>query len=525
MKIHYLHIKNYKQFSDLELVLTYPKGHPKAGEPLDKICIIGQSGTGKTNLLDIIKKSTIDFSKQAKNDYLPFSTFIGKNTDNRYILTKFRTQKKFNAETLFTNDTSKITFEIKSKKIKKDGMLENEKNYFVSTVRNTNLDKDRFEDKFEFDESKLNTSDKRLYDKLISAKAELVLESINEEKPNAYQAVIRAANRGTLSGMFEDAKKTSSEKKREINSAIEDIEEKYTSVSKSLKQLQRNNFLDKYIVNINDEVDSLWIVMKEKIDNYQDELNKYIIVLSNKLVSDDNYEKKNYKDDLEIWEQENENLLEKIAEDINSILKRFNLELTKIDENQQNYNGLTIKDLSNNTIIEYDDLSTGTKNLLSTFIPLKTYAPKDSIILIDEPEMSFYPDIQRELTDLYMRVGINNQLVMATHSPLIASSFEPWEVVELKFDKDHQICREKYYDGEDHVDNYTIDPRMLTWTSILTDVFDLREDSNFTEREKGLMSYASLKTEIKDMEDKNSKDAKEKIKRFKKLSQLLGLQN
>jgi len=66
VKVSYLHIRNYKQFSNLELDLTYPKGHSKAGMPLEKICIIGQSGTGKTNLLDIIKKSTIDFSEQPK---------------------------------------------------------------------------------------------------------------------------------------------------------------------------------------------------------------------------------------------------------------------------------------------------------------------------------------------------------------------------------------------------------------------------------------------------------------------------
>ncbi|MEA2069839.1 MAG: AAA family ATPase, partial [Asgard group archaeon] len=155
--------------------------------------------------------------------------------------------------------------------------------------------------------------------------------------------------------------------------------------------------IDRYIVNINDEVDTLWKTMKEKIHNYQIEKTKYKDQLSNKLLTDDIYDKKHFKDDFKVWEEENENLLERIAEDINFILKKFNLELTKIDENQQSYNGLTIKDLSNNTIIEYDDLSTGTKNLLSTFIPLKTYAPKDSIILIDEPEMSFYPDIQRKL--------------------------------------------------------------------------------------------------------------------------------
>ena len=55
MKIEHLDINNYKQFSDLKLDFTYPLGHEKHGEPLDKICIIGQSGTGKTNLLDIIK--------------------------------------------------------------------------------------------------------------------------------------------------------------------------------------------------------------------------------------------------------------------------------------------------------------------------------------------------------------------------------------------------------------------------------------------------------------------------------------
>ncbi len=60
MKIEYLEIKNYKQFTDLTLDLTYPRGHEKEGQPLDKICIIGQSGTGKTNLLKIIRDKKSD---------------------------------------------------------------------------------------------------------------------------------------------------------------------------------------------------------------------------------------------------------------------------------------------------------------------------------------------------------------------------------------------------------------------------------------------------------------------------------
>jgi hypothetical protein len=122
-----------------------------------------------------------------------------------------------------------------------------------------------------------------------------------------------------------------------------------------------------------------------------------------------------------------------------------------------------------------------------------------------------------------MSIGENNQLIMATHSPLIASSFEPWEVVELKFDENNQIYREKYYEGENHVDNYTLDPLMLTWTCILTNIFNLKEDSNFSFREKKLMEYAMLKGEIKLMDDGEEKE--EKIDKLMKLSRLLGLQH
>jgi len=55
MKINKILLKGYNQFKDLEIDLTYPAGHEKAGQPLDKVCFIGQSGTGKTSLLRLIK--------------------------------------------------------------------------------------------------------------------------------------------------------------------------------------------------------------------------------------------------------------------------------------------------------------------------------------------------------------------------------------------------------------------------------------------------------------------------------------
>ena len=388
MKIEYLEIKNYKQFTDLTLDLTYPKGHEKEGEPLDKICIIGQSGTGKTNLLHLIMNSTIH--------HLSSRFFF--TSKKSYIKIKYKIKNKNSIEEFKSTDTEKVE-----------------------------------------------------------------LTKIKQEQEQGY----------------------------------------LIDVSK-------------------EEIHEIWSILKSKIDNYATKRLEYVNQLSNKLLSIDNYEKKNFKRDIKDWENKNNNILEQISDKLNEILIRFNLQLTKIDKNELSYTKLNFKDLSSNKTIEYRNVSTGTKNLLSTFIPLKSYNPKDSIILIDEPENSFYPDIQRELTDLYMNVGENNQLIMATHSPLIASSFEPWEVVELKFDKNNQIYREKYYEGENHIDNYTLDPRMLTWTSILVDIFDLTEDS-FSLREKKLMEYGMLKAEIKAMNKGEDRDAK--IKKFKKLSALLGLQN
>lgn len=57
MKVTGLRIKNYRQLASLEFDFTYPAGHPHAGQPLRKICIIGQSATGKTTILEIIKHS------------------------------------------------------------------------------------------------------------------------------------------------------------------------------------------------------------------------------------------------------------------------------------------------------------------------------------------------------------------------------------------------------------------------------------------------------------------------------------
>jgi AAA15 family ATPase/GTPase len=137
------------------------------------------------------------------------------------------------------------------------------------------------------------------------------------------------------------------------------------------------------------------------------------------------------------------------------------------------------------------------------FIKLDT---NKTIILIDEPEHSLYPDIQQEIIGYYTQLAPKAQFFFATHSPIIASSFEPWEIVELKFDYEKGIVyHEKYFEGERHMDNYFINPQYLMWDSILTKVFDLKERGNEKRIEKE--PSKAKKTEI--------------YKKYKKLSELL----
>ncbi|MCY7421620.1 MAG: AAA family ATPase, partial [Chitinophagaceae bacterium] len=64
MKITKIQLKDFHQFKDLTIDLTYPKGHFKEGQPLDKVCLIGQSGTGKTSLLELIPLYLYNYETQ-----------------------------------------------------------------------------------------------------------------------------------------------------------------------------------------------------------------------------------------------------------------------------------------------------------------------------------------------------------------------------------------------------------------------------------------------------------------------------
>jgi len=116
------------------------------------------------------------------------------------------------------------------------------------------------------------------------------------------------------------------------------------------------------------------------------------------------------------------------------------------------------------TIIDFDDLSSGEKSIIQIFYPLVEHEIKDLLsdiqsgskppdrppicVLIDEPELHLHPNLQFKVMD-YLRVltsGQNVQVILATHSPTIVeyASFEELYLlrpVELVGADENQLVR------------------------------------------------------------------------------------
>ncbi len=117
MKITGLQTDNYRHLQNLKFDFTYPEGHAKAGQPLEKICIIGQSATGKTGLLELIKESIAQ---------IPDSAII----DGEYLAGYIRLNFQGHIEYLTKNG---------SLRMEKERIVVNGKEYKRSTQGNTQL--------------------------------------------------------------------------------------------------------------------------------------------------------------------------------------------------------------------------------------------------------------------------------------------------------------------------------------------------------------------------------------------------
>lgn len=120
-----------------------------------------------------------------------------------------------------------------------------------------------------------------------------------------------------------------------------------------------------------------------------------------------------------------------------------------------------------------DELSAGEKQIFFRGGSLVQMNLNDSIILIDEPELSLHPEWQQKILDFYKSIGENNQIIIATHSPHIVSSCKKEEVIVL--DRN---------DGKTVLKSNVEETYGWTVEQLLLSVFELRSVRNPEVQEK-----------------------------------------
>ena len=153
-----------------------------------------------------------------------------------------------------------------------------------------------------------------------------------------------------------------------------------------------------------------------------------------------------------------------------------------------------------------NNLSSGEKQLFLRTLSIKMLEPKNSIILIDEPELSLHPKWQQRIIEVYKKIGENNQIIIATHSPHILGSVSNENIFIL------------YRDGNGKIEAKTGDELYSSYGQpvdrVLKDIMGL-ESVRTPKIEKEL-------EELRKLVDENKYDTKEFKEKYNNLLEILG---
>ena len=111
----------------------------------------------------------------------------------------------------------------------------------------------------------------------------------------------------------------------------------------------------------------------------------------------------------------------KVVNEINGIFNILELDV-KLKGFSKDEKTMPIFENSAGEEFDINDLSSGEKQLFLRTLSIKMLEPDNSIILIDEPELSLHPKWQQRIIEVYKNIGKNNQIIVATHSPHILGS-------------------------------------------------------------------------------------------------------
>jgi hypothetical protein len=390
LKICWMRIVGYQQFQDVFLDFT----HPETGEPLDKICLIGANGTGKTVVLEMIFESI--------RKAIDGTTFKKQRSKQGCAIIKYQWGMKSYISLI--GQSQPFVFEIgKPVSAKLEGIIaytpfsfhEFEEELLSSNVRNELFSVPHFETVTGY----LSTVDPR--NLLVYMPSEGIHNSystlVNVPETNLDNAINHHLSDPSLAIISSD---------NVISFWNNLVFHVYQRLRTRMEFIGLPENRTRTIGSLDDEFDSIHPQILEQLNS--------------------------------IWE----GILSKAGLELD--FERVKIPLG-LDDNLEAYIRLKGKD----AIIPYSEISSGIRNYIFALGHLfSLYFNREiskGFLLVDEPENGLFPDFLYDLVDVYRQATIdkngknNTQMFFATHNPIIAAQFEPHERIILEWNDDGSV--------------------------------------------------------------------------------------
>ena len=195
----------------------------------------------------------------------------------------------------------------------------------------------------------------------------------------------------------------------------------------------------------------------------------------------------------------------KVFAEINGIFEILELDV-KLSEISKDENSMPIFTDSSGKKFGINELSSGEKQLFLRTLAIKMLEPENSIIMIDEPELSLHPKWQQKIVDVYRKIGRNNQIILATHSPHILGSVEKENIILLEKNKNGIV---EVKTGDEFGNSYG-----QTTGRILEDIMGLETDRN--------PNVNNLLNLVKEMIKNDNYENSEFKEKYTKIKDILG---
>ena len=195
----------------------------------------------------------------------------------------------------------------------------------------------------------------------------------------------------------------------------------------------------------------------------------------------------------------------KVFAEINGIFEILELDV-KLSEISKDENSMPIFTDSSGKKFGINELSSGEKQLFLRTLAIKMLEPENSIIMIDEPELSLHPKWQQKIVDVYRKIGRNNQIILATHSPHILGSVEKENIVLLEKNENGIV---EVKTGDEFGNSYG-----QTTGRILEDIMGLETDRN--------PNVNNLLNLVKEMIKNDNYENSEFKEKYTKIKDILG---